>query len=582
MMDQFERYFQQELAYLRELGKLACETKPHLKDVLGGRDPDVERLKEGFAALMARPSQKINDAFPELTQPLLRNLQAQSIKGIPATSIMQIEGGKDADFAFSLPRGTKVQTPVDQTFITSRACEVQPIMLIGREITHQDQETQITLTFEYTGKDDHWDVQPIEFFLSRDEAVADSLLLGLCRYGYRGELRHNGQTYVMETLRFVPRSGGDRLILSPPVAVGNWAPQMLLESFYLPHVHHFLTLDMPYPVQSRRLPMTDNRTFTLILNLDTLLSLSDKQIAEAFLLHCVPVVNLRLERLTLPFKSDTARYPLPLSPEQGLLHVAALTLKGEPNEAGQVRGEAGQFYPVSQLTGLSRHQSEYDDAWFYALEVSRDALGRLEYALVFYDSHAKLMAQPPRRQFTCHFVAFNPQPITLPAGTECLTESLPDRCQIKTVTPVSGSYPPVIDSQRHWRLLSHYATSGYVLLSAEAFRQLLRDYDFYPDHDRPVSRQLQRMIAGIQSINSEAKDRLVKGQPHRCLYLELTLDESAYASRGALFRFADTLYQFLPFFLSNDMLMLMDVTCQPSGEQWRLSPLPLRGYRPLM
>ncbi|SFJ46065.1 type VI secretion system protein ImpG, partial [Xenorhabdus mauleonii] len=30
-MDQFERYFQQELAYLRELGKLACETKPHLK-----------------------------------------------------------------------------------------------------------------------------------------------------------------------------------------------------------------------------------------------------------------------------------------------------------------------------------------------------------------------------------------------------------------------------------------------------------------------------------------------------------------------------------------------------------------------
>lgn len=72
------------------------------------------------------------------------------------------------------------------------------------------------------------------------------------------------------------------------------------------------------------------------------------------------------------------------------------------------------------------------------------------------------------------------------------------------------------------------------------------------------------------------------GQPRRCLYIELTLNENAYASQGELFRFADALYQFLPFFLSNDMLMLMDVTCQPSGEQWRLSPLPLRGYRPIM
>ncbi|MBD2786368.1 type VI secretion system baseplate subunit TssF [Xenorhabdus sp. DI] len=581
-MDQFERYFQQELIYLRELEKLACEEKPHLNESLSGQDPDVARLNEGFAALMARLNQKINDGFPELTQPLLQRLQAQSVKGIPATCIVQIEGGKEADFAFSLPSGTKVQTPIGQPFITTRQCDVQPLRLVGRAMTHQDQETQLTLTFEYTGKDDHWDVQPIELFLSRNGSVADSLLLGLCRYCYGGELHHNGQTYVMETLRFVPRSGTDRLVLSPPVAAGNWAPQMLMESFYLPHVHHFLTLDMPYPVKSRRLPMVDSRTLTLTLKLDTLLSLSDDQLAEAFLLHCVPVVNLQLERLIQPFKPDTARYPLPLSSHQGLLHIAALTLKGEPNEQGRERGEAGQFYPVSQLTGMSRNQEEYDNAWFYGLDVSRDALGRLEYALVFYDSNAKLMKHPPRRQFTCHFVSFNPQPIALPIGTDCLTENLPDRFQIRTITPISASYPPVIDSQRHWRLMSHYSMSSYVLLSVEAFKQLLRDYDFYSDSDRPISRQLRRMIEGIQAIKAEAKDRLVKGLPHRCLYIELTLDENAYASQGELFRFADALYQFLPFFLSNDMLMLMDVTCQPSGEQWRLSPLPLWGYRPIM
>ncbi|PHM29435.1 type VI secretion system baseplate subunit TssF [Xenorhabdus innexi] len=581
-MDQFERYFQQELTYLREREKLTQEEKPHLADILSGRDPGVERLNEGFAALMARTSQKIDDGFPELTQPLLQRLQAQPIKGLPATGIMQIVGEKDADFAFSLPSETKVQVPAGQTFITARQCDVQPLMQVGRAISHHEQETQITLTFVYTGKDDYWEARPIEFFLSADDTVADNLLLGLCRYCYGGELHHNGQRYVMETLRFAPRSGAERLVLSPPVAAGNWAPQLLMESFYLPHVHHFLTLDMPYPVKSRRLPMTDNRTFTLTLKLDTLLSLSDEQLAGAFLLHCVPVVNGRPERLTLPFRPETARYPLPLAPHQRVLQVTDITLKGEPGEQDRTRGEAGRFYPISQLTGMSRYQSEYDEAWFYALELTCDALGRLEYALVFYDCRSKPMETPPRRQFTCHFASFDPRPITLATGTDCLTENLPDRFQIRTVTPVSASYPPMADSERHWSLLSHYAMSSYVLLSADALRQLLRDYDLYPDHDRQISRHLRQQIDGIREIKSEAGDRLVKGQPHRCLYITLTLDENAYASRGELFRFADALYQFLPFFLSNDMLMLMDVICQPSGEQWRLSPSPLRGYRPIM
>ncbi|MCG3461436.1 type VI secretion system baseplate subunit TssF [Xenorhabdus bovienii] len=581
-MDQFERYFQRELAYLRELENCVRKEKPHLNEVLGGRDPGVEKLNEGFAALAAPISQKIDDAFPELTQPLLQRLKVQPVRGIPATAIMQLDGGEDADVAFSLPAGTKIQTVSEQSFITPRQCDVLPLTLLSREITHQTDETLITLTFQYTGKDGYWDTQPIELFLSHDESVADALLLGLCRFCGDGELHHNGQTYVMDTLRFIPHAGESRLVLSPPAAAGNWAPQMLTESLYLPHIHHFLTLDMPYPVKSRRLPMTESNVFSLTLKLNTLLPLSEAQIAESFLLHCVPVVNLQLERLSLPFIADTARYPLPLPAHQGMLHILDITLKGEPNEQGQSRGEAGRFCPVSELTAMSRHQPEYENAWFYALEVTRDALGRLRYTLAFYDSHSRPLENPPKRQFTCYFVGFSQAPIPLAVGETCRAESLPDRFQMKSLTPVSKSYPPVIDDQRHWQLLSHYSMSSYVLVSAESFRQVLKDYNFYGETDRKTSRHLQRMIDGIQAIQSTPGDWLERGQPFRCLHVEITLDETAYASPGDMFRFANTLYQFLPFFLSNDMRMRMDVTGQPSGEQWRLFPLPLRGYRPMM
>ncbi|PHM40010.1 hypothetical protein Xmau_02194 [Xenorhabdus mauleonii] len=135
-MNQFEYYYQRELNYLRQLAKTVSEDSPHLRDTFSGRDPDVERLNEGFAALMGRLSQKVDDALPELTQPLLQRLRAQPIKGIPATSIIQFESEGQGDFDFSIPAGTEVYTQDRQTYVTCRECAITPLTLISREITH--------------------------------------------------------------------------------------------------------------------------------------------------------------------------------------------------------------------------------------------------------------------------------------------------------------------------------------------------------------------------------------------------------------------------------------------------------------
>lgn len=68
-----DKYFREELAFLKEQGKEFTEIHPQLSRFLHGRttDPDVERLLEGFAFLTARLREKVEDEFLNLLTPSL-------------------------------------------------------------------------------------------------------------------------------------------------------------------------------------------------------------------------------------------------------------------------------------------------------------------------------------------------------------------------------------------------------------------------------------------------------------------------------------------------------------------------------
>lgn len=56
-----ERYFREELDYLRQLSKLLATEKPHLARFLAEKDadPDIERLLEGWLFLPAISARKL-------------------------------------------------------------------------------------------------------------------------------------------------------------------------------------------------------------------------------------------------------------------------------------------------------------------------------------------------------------------------------------------------------------------------------------------------------------------------------------------------------------------------------------------
>ena len=104
----FNHYYQSELTALRQLGKRFAERSPALAPFLGqaGRDPDVERLLEGFAFLTGRLRQKLDDELPELTHSLMHLLWPNYMRPLPAFSMLQFDPLKRPGPALTVPRNT--------------------------------------------------------------------------------------------------------------------------------------------------------------------------------------------------------------------------------------------------------------------------------------------------------------------------------------------------------------------------------------------------------------------------------------------------------------------------------------------
>src|SRR5476649_2759083 len=95
MDDAILRYYEAEMRYLGESAKEFADAHPDRArmlnlDRVGDRDPYVERLFEGFAFLVGRLRQKLDDELPELTEGLVSMLWPHYLRMIPSLSILEI------------------------------------------------------------------------------------------------------------------------------------------------------------------------------------------------------------------------------------------------------------------------------------------------------------------------------------------------------------------------------------------------------------------------------------------------------------------------------------------------------------
>ena len=94
MEDLTLRYFDAEMRYLRDAAKEFMQTNPEAAARLGmmspgAYDPSVEQVFQGFAFLMGRLREKLDDDIPELTEGLVNMLWSQYLRLIPSLCIVE-------------------------------------------------------------------------------------------------------------------------------------------------------------------------------------------------------------------------------------------------------------------------------------------------------------------------------------------------------------------------------------------------------------------------------------------------------------------------------------------------------------
>ena len=131
----FNRYFQQELSFLRELGAEYSEAHPAVAPMLSGpsSDPDVERLLEGVAFLTAQVREKLDDEFPEIIHELIQLVWPHYLRPIPSCSIICFTPKPALKQPLKVKSGVQVASvPVEGTVCLFQTCydtEIHPLVL---------------------------------------------------------------------------------------------------------------------------------------------------------------------------------------------------------------------------------------------------------------------------------------------------------------------------------------------------------------------------------------------------------------------------------------------------------------------
>ena len=163
MPDDLQYYYEQELAYLRQMGAQFKEKYPKAASRLmlepaQCEDPHVERLLEAFAFLAARVHLKIDDEFPEITEALLGIVYPHLTRPVPSMSVVEfrldLEQGK-LSTGLPIPRDSVLRsrpgTSVDCTFRTCYDTTLWPISVSVAEWKTPDRLLPAIKASDYAG-----------------------------------------------------------------------------------------------------------------------------------------------------------------------------------------------------------------------------------------------------------------------------------------------------------------------------------------------------------------------------------------------------------------------------------------------
>ncbi|MCM0082097.1 type VI secretion system baseplate subunit TssF [Geomonas sp. Red32] len=535
-----DRFFQQELALFHDLAAEFASAHPALAPLLDKdkNDADVERLLEGAVFQNSLLLQKLEGDFPALVHTLVQLILPHYLRPVPATTLIAYTPHPSQSCPVTVPAGTRfASAPVDGTpclFTTTAAAEVHPVELVDATSARRTgRRGEIFLRFTMAGASQSgWHPKSLRLFLSGDHSTATDLFLLLTRHVSRilvAPLNGEGGV-VLPSGSVIPAAFVDAepVFPYPPHALPRY--RLLQEYFSFPQ--RFLCLDV------QGLDCWEPcRDFTVTFELDNITAWPRiKQ--ENFIVNAVPAVNLfSQEAEPVLVTHRTSRYPIRPS---GL-------------NPGQYR-----IFSVDRVTGYTRSTWREREYFPFELFTGDHGTAPLYHAEADHSSH-------PDRHRTALCLSFPggpplPDDESLSISLTCTNGALPGKLRIgdirgeaaslpevvigRNVTPISPGQDPPAGLALLRRLLSHLYLNYLPLESAERLRALLELYVFAADDGTRGTASLKR-IAGIESVEVTAGERLVSGVVLRGREIRVKVRQDHFAGAGDMYLFGCVLDRFL-------------------------------------
>jgi type VI secretion system protein ImpG len=567
------RYFDAEMRYLREAGKEFAQAFPdraaHLNlDKAGAHDPYVERLFEGFAFLMGRLREKLDDDLPELTEGLVSLLWPHYLRTIPSLSIVELAPDlKEMKRSERIATGFEVLSqPIGPhrtqcRYTTTQDLTLRPLAVESVRLAHEpDGRSLLRLRFACGAMAD-WDeidLSRLLLYLNADAPLASALHQALTLNSQALYLRMPGQA-DRELLEghFAPKGFADEDRLWPKGDSAFSGYQLLLEYFTFREKFMFVTLC--------GLEQASINKGTPWFELEVVLGQPWPQAfnlsAEHIRLHAVPVINLfTLESDPLdlaPLQTDYLLRPMRLQDGHTEIYSVDQVTSSRSAErqdyvpftsfrhkGGMLRDEAPERY---FHTRLKRGANGLHDTWLIlgGEGFDKDLFnGGASLSLRLTGTHGQL----PRKALQSTLL-------------DTLVQSTQTGLRVRNLcAPTLPCYPPSRD-RFHWRVLSHLGSNFLPMLdNAEVLRGTLALYDW------TGSELNRRRLAAIVEVRHHLIQRFEKGYLLRGVDIEVTLDANGFCGEGDISLFGEMLHRFFGLYADIHLFNQLTLILQPDGK----------------
>uniref|UniRef100_A0A7C1WW16 Type VI secretion system baseplate subunit TssF n=1 Tax=Pseudomonas graminis TaxID=158627 RepID=A0A7C1WW16_9PSED len=572
------RYFDAEMRYLREAGKEFAQAFPDRAaslnlDKPGAHDPYVERLFEGFAFLMGRLREKLDDDLPELTEGLVSLLWPHYLRTIPSLSIVELQPDVDQmKQSEQVAAGFEIQSqPIGPqrtrcSYTTTQALTLRPLALDSVRLAQEpDGRSVIRLRFS-CGALSHWgqlDLRCIPLYLNATPAVANALHHALTLGTQALFVRQPGDAQRQPLQgRFSPRGFSDEDRLWPKGDSAFSGYQLLLEYFSFREKFMFVTLhglenmsiapDAPW--FELEAVLTETWPHGLALS------------AEHIRLHAVPVINLfplEADPLSLdPLQTDYLLRPMRL--QDGHTEIYSVDRVTASRDSG--REEYVPFSSFRHKGGMLR--DEAPERYFHT-RLKRGANGLHDTWLILGGEGADVDRLTERACLSLRLTGTNGQlPRKALQSTILDTPLHATQAGLRVrnlCAPSLPCYPPSRD-RFHWRVLSHLGSNFLPMLdSAEVLRGTLALYDW------TGSELNRRRLEAIVDVRHHLIQRFEKGFLLRGVDIEVTLDANGFAGEGDICLFGEMLNRFFALYADIHLFTQITLILQPTGRSLRWS-----------